>query len=195
MGWYSANPVDLDSLPEEKSAKKLMEYLGLDSTEAIIAKAREDFEAGEYQWVAQIMKQVIYADPTNGDARNLCADALEQLGDQAESGTWRNAYLTGAYELRNGNSAAQGQSAGGMKNTIAEWSVRMMFYNLAVSSDANAVQNDDVEFNLTVTDLGEITMAAVLMVFCCCLMVTESMLRQLLPPQRVVLHRPFLREH
>lgn len=155
MGWYNANPIDLDPLPEEESAKKLMEYIGLEDTKAIIKQAKKDFDAGEYQWVAQIMKQVIYADPTNTDARNLCADALEQLGYQAESGTWRNAYLTGAYELRNGNQALTGQSAGGMKNTIAEWSVRMMFDNLAVSSDANAAQNDDVEFNLTVKDLGE----------------------------------------
>lgn len=155
MGWYSANPVDLDPLPEEESAKKFMEYLGLDNTDAIIKKAKEDFDKGEYQWVAQIMKQVIYADPKNQDARNLCADALEQLGYQAESGTWRNAYLTGAYELRNGNSAAKGQTATGMMKTIAEWTVRMMFDNVAVSTDANKAQDDDVVFNLTVVDLNE----------------------------------------
>ncbi|MCF0145848.1 MAG: MBL fold metallo-hydrolase [Eubacterium sp.] len=153
MGWYDANPVDLDPLPEAESAGKLMEYLGLDSPEAVIEKAKEDFEKGEYQWVAQIMKEVVYADPENQDARNLCADALEQLGYQTESGTWRNAYLTGAYELRNGNSAAA--LAGGMMDTISEWTVRMMFDNAAVSADADKAQHDDVEFNLTVTDLNE----------------------------------------
>lgn len=150
MGWYDANPVDLDPLPEEESAKKLMEYMGIGGIDAVIAKAKEDFGKGEYQWVAQIMKQVIYADPKNQDARNLCADALEQLGYQAESGTWRNAYLTGALELRKGNQAANGQTAGGMKNTIAEWTVRMMLDNVAIGSNCNAAQNDDLDFNLVV---------------------------------------------
>ena len=80
---------------------------------------KKDFDKGEYQWVAQITNTLVYADPENKDARYLCADALEQLGYQAESGAWRNAYLTGAYELRNGtknypNSEGSGATALGM---------------------------------------------------------------------------------
>ena len=67
-----------------------------------LKKAKKDFDAGEYQWVAEITSVLVYADPENKDARYLCADALEQLGYQAESGTWRNAYLSGAKELREG---------------------------------------------------------------------------------------------
>src|SRR5262249_61266042 len=70
--------------------------------EAVIARAREDFKQGQYRWVASVMSQVVQADPGNRPARELGADALEQLGYQAEAGTWRNAYLYGAQELRNG---------------------------------------------------------------------------------------------
>lgn len=82
IGWYDANPVNLNLLEPSESAKKLLEYLG--DVDAVLEKARADFEAGEYQWVAQITKELIYADPENQEARNLCADALEQLGYQAE---------------------------------------------------------------------------------------------------------------
>ena len=64
--------------------------------------ARADYEKGEYQWVAQITNALVFADPSNMEARYLCADALEQLGYQAESGAWRNAYLVAAFELRSG---------------------------------------------------------------------------------------------
>ncbi|MFQ6962572.1 MAG: alkyl sulfatase dimerization domain-containing protein [Oscillospiraceae bacterium] len=65
--------------------------------------AKADFDKGEYQWVAEVTNTIVFADPTNTDARLLCADALEQLGYQAESGPWRNEYLTAAQELRHGN--------------------------------------------------------------------------------------------
>jgi alkyl sulfatase BDS1-like metallo-beta-lactamase superfamily hydrolase len=73
---------------------------------AVIARARDDFKAGNYRWVAQVMDQVVYADPANGEARALAAAALEQLGYLAESATWRNAYLLGAQELRRGPGAS-----------------------------------------------------------------------------------------
>ena len=57
-----------------------------------IARAREDFAKGEYRWVADAMSQVVFAEPDNRAARELGADALEQLGYQSESATWRNAY-------------------------------------------------------------------------------------------------------
>jgi alkyl sulfatase BDS1-like metallo-beta-lactamase superfamily hydrolase len=68
--------------------------------DAVVARARSDFEAGNYQWVVTVMKQVVFADPSNSEARNLAADAFEQLGYFAESAPWRNAYLLAAQELR-----------------------------------------------------------------------------------------------
>ena len=63
--------------------------------DAVLAKAREAFAAGEYRWVAEVVNHVVFADPDNKEARALQADVLEQLGYQSEAGTWRNLYLTG----------------------------------------------------------------------------------------------------
>lgn len=153
IGWYDANPVNLNLLTPEDTAKKLVEYLG--DTNAVLAKAREDFADGEYQWVAQITKELIFADPTNQEARNLCADALEQLGYQAESGPWRNAYLVGAMELRNGNQSASAVKASGMEASVREMTMDMLFDYIAIRTDANAAQETDVAFNLVISDLNE----------------------------------------
>jgi alkyl sulfatase BDS1-like metallo-beta-lactamase superfamily hydrolase len=68
----------------------------------VVAAARVAFEEGDYRWVAEVVKHVVFADPSHRDGRELLADALEQLGYQAETGPWRNFYLTGAKELRDG---------------------------------------------------------------------------------------------
>ena len=153
LGWYDANPVNLNPLPPSDTAKKLVEYLG--STDAVLRKARKDFEKGDYQWVAQITKELVFADPSNQKARNLCADALEQLGYQAESGAWRNAYLMGAAELRKGNLSGLARTANGLGSAMKEMTVDMLLDYIAILTDANAAQNDDVTLNLIVTDENE----------------------------------------
>lgn len=153
LGWYDANPVNLDPLPPSETAKKMVEYLG--STEAVLLRAKKDYNKGEYQWVAQITKELVFADPYNQKARNLCADALEQLGYQAESGAWRNAYLMGAAELRNGNLSGRARTANGLTNSMRAMTVSMLLDYIAILTDANAAQNDDLTLNLTVTDENE----------------------------------------
>jgi len=153
LGWYDANPVNLNPLPPSDTAKKLVEYLG--STDAVLRKARKDFEKGDYQWVAQITKELVFADPSNQKARNLCADALEQLGYQAESGAWRNAYLMGAAELCKGNLSGLARTANGLGSAMKEMTVDMLLDYISILTDANAAQNDDVTLNLIVTDANE----------------------------------------
>ena len=153
LGWYDANSVNLDPLPPSDAAKKLVEYLG--STELVLCKAKKDYAKGEYQWVAQITKELVFADPSNQKARSLCADALEQLGYQAESGAWRNAYLMGAAELRNGNLSGRARTANGLTNSMRAMTVSMLLDYIAILTDANAAQNDDLTLNLTVTDENE----------------------------------------
>ena len=153
LGWYDANPVNLNPLPPSDTAKKLVEYLG--STDAVLRKARKDFEKGDYHWVAPITKELVFADPSNQKARNLCADALEQLGYQAESGAWRNAYLMGAAELRKGNLSGLARTANGLGSAMKEMTVDMLLDYISILTDANAAQNDDVTLNLIVTDVNE----------------------------------------
>ena len=100
IGWYDGNPANLNRLPRVEGARKYVEYMG--GADAVVARARDDFKAGNYRWVAEVMNQVVFADPSNKVARNLAADALEQLGYLAESAPLRNAYLLGAQELRSG---------------------------------------------------------------------------------------------
>lgn len=100
LGWFNGNPAQLHTLPPVEAAKKYVAYMG--GSQAVLARAKEDFANGEYRWVAEVAGRVVFADPANVEARELEADALEQMGYQAESGPWRNFYLTGAQELRHG---------------------------------------------------------------------------------------------
>ena len=94
LGWYDANPAHLDVLPPVERARKYVDYMG--GADAVMTRARIDFENGEYRIVADVLNHVVFADPSNVQARQLGADALEQLGYVAESATYRNAFLTGA---------------------------------------------------------------------------------------------------
>jgi alkyl sulfatase BDS1-like metallo-beta-lactamase superfamily hydrolase len=125
IGWYDGNPANLHALPAEPAAAKFVEYMG--GADAIIARAREDYANGEYRWVAQVMSQVVFADPENEEARLLEADALEQLGYQAEAGTWRNWYLQGAWELRNGIPVSPGTGGSDSPDTLKAMSIPLFF--------------------------------------------------------------------
>lgn len=100
LGWYDSNPANLDPLPPEEVGKKYVAAMG--GADAVLKQAKEAIDKGEYRWAAEMLKHVVFADPSNQAARNLEADALEQLGYQTENPTWRNEFLMGAYELRNG---------------------------------------------------------------------------------------------
>ncbi|MDE3135247.1 MAG: MBL fold metallo-hydrolase [Acidobacteriota bacterium] len=100
LGWFDGNPATLHPLSPVEASKRYVEFMG--GAEAVLNKAMAYFDKGEYRWVAQVVNHVVFAEPQNQVARNLQADALEQLGFQAESGPWRNFYLTGARELREG---------------------------------------------------------------------------------------------
>jgi alkyl sulfatase BDS1-like metallo-beta-lactamase superfamily hydrolase len=122
IGWYDANPANLNPLPPVERGRKYVEYMG--GVEAVIRRARDDFARGEYRFVAEAMSHVVFADPENAEARQLGADALEQLGYAAESATWRNAYVLGALELR------QGLPAAGARTPVSPDLVRGMSLDL-----------------------------------------------------------------
>lgn len=150
MGWYDANPVHLNELAPSESAKKYVEYLG--DTDEVLRKAKDDFDRGEYQWVAEITNVLVYADPENMEARYLCADALEQLGYAAESGTWRNAYLTGAKELREGTVQDPELKATSNEDTKLAMTAPMILDYMGIMLDANAAQDLNLRINLALTD-------------------------------------------
>ena len=150
MGWYDANPVNLNPLTPSDSAKKYVEYMG--DTGEVLKKARADFDKGEYQWVAEITNVLVFADPGNQEARYLCADALEQLGYQAESGTWRNAYLSGAKELREGTTTDTALKANSSADLKKSMTPEMMMDYMGILTDSNAAQDVNLKINLNFTD-------------------------------------------
>ena len=150
MGWYDANPIHLDELEPAEYAKKLVEYLG--DADRVLEMARADYEKGEYQWVAQIANTLVFADPTNQDARYLCADALEQLGYQAESGAWRNAYLTAALELRNGTENYPQTGRIGVGTTAQGMDAQTMLDYMGILLDAEKLADKSFTVNLKFTD-------------------------------------------
>lgn len=150
MGWYDANPVHLNELEPSEYAKKMVEYLG--DTEKVLKMARADFERGEYQWVAQITNTLVFADPTNQDARYLCADALEQLGYQAESGAWRNAYLVAASELRNGTEQYPKVAQLGVGTTAQGMDAQTMLDYMGIMMDTEKLADCCFTINLKLSD-------------------------------------------
>jgi alkyl sulfatase BDS1-like metallo-beta-lactamase superfamily hydrolase len=132
LSWYDAHPASLHALPPVAAAVKTLDYMG--GIDTVLQRARADFERGEYRWVAQLMQQAVYAHPDRSDARELAAQALEQMAYQAESATWRNACLLGAREYRQGPPAPI--APGGAFALLGAMSTEMVFDALAVRLNA-----------------------------------------------------------
>lgn len=151
LGWFSGNPSTLHQLPDVEAGKKQVEYMG--GSEAILDKAKTDYEQGNYRWVAQVLNYVVYAEPDNKNAKSLLADTLEQLGYQSENGTWRNFYLTGAKELREGVHPEQMLSPNS-PDMVSAMPMESFFDYLAIKLNGpKAAQNAmTVNFNLPDTN-------------------------------------------
>lgn len=120
----------------------------------VLARAHEAFAKGDYRWVSQVANQLVFADPGNREARALQADALEQLGYQTENSTWRNAYLSGAQELRQGV-AVERRGGSASRDLLEALTVPMFFDYLAVRLDADKAAGRTMTINWTFTDLKE----------------------------------------
>ncbi|KFN02008.1 MBL fold metallo-hydrolase [Bacillus clarus] len=152
IGWYNGNPVDLNKLFPEDSAKKYVAYMG--GEDAVLEKAKKSFQNGEYQWVAEVTKQVIYANPNNKDAKLLCADALEQLGYIAESGPWRNEYLMGAQELRSGNVTIPISTIS--TEVLNALPIQNILYLFSIRLDGIQAEDYDYKINFVIPDRNEV---------------------------------------
>ena len=152
LGWYDANPAHLDPLPPVARARKYVEYMG--GAKSVIARAREDLARGEYRFVAEVMSQAVFADPGNVEARELGADALEQLGYAAESAVWRNAYLLGALELRRGRADAVAR-APVSPDLVRAMSLELLFDYLGVRLNAAKAEGKRIIVNWVFRDLGQ----------------------------------------
>jgi len=152
LGWYDANPVHLDPLPPVEAGKKYVEYMG--GAEAILARAARDFAKGEFRFVAQAVSHLVFAEPDNQAARALLADSFEQLGYAAESATWRNAYLFGAQELRQGMPKAPPRPAM-PRETLAALRTEQLWDVLGVRLNGPKAEGKHIVLNWRFTDTNE----------------------------------------
>ncbi len=152
FGWYDGNPAHLDPLPPVEAGRRYVEAMG--GAAAVLEQARGAFERGEYRWVAMLLDHLVFAEPENVRARELLAAAYDQLGYQAESGVWRDVYLTGALELRHGAQASPTSlaSAAGLLQRLP---LELFFASLATRLDGREAQGRDTKINLVFTDVGE----------------------------------------
>jgi alkyl sulfatase BDS1-like metallo-beta-lactamase superfamily hydrolase len=150
LSWYDGNPANLWKLPPVDAGQRYVELAG--GADALLESARRSFDAGEYRWVVELVNHLVFADPTNTAARELQADALEQLGYQSESATFRNAFLTGAQELRNGTLPSRPAGRSGYLDAMT---VDQLFDSLAVRLNAEQVAGCSASVNFTFTDLGQ----------------------------------------
>ena len=151
MGFYDGNPANLNPLPPVETAKYTVEAMGGEA--AVLEKMRAAMTTGEYRWAAQLGNQLLFANPDNGDARKAQAEALEQMGYQSENATWRNMYLTGAMELRNGVPPHAGTSVS--VDMVRAMSPQMFFDFLAVRLDSEKAAGHDLTLNWTFEDLNK----------------------------------------
>jgi alkyl sulfatase BDS1-like metallo-beta-lactamase superfamily hydrolase len=149
MGFYDGNPANLNPLPPVDTAKRTVEAMG--GGAAVLDKMRKAMASGDYRWAAQLGNQLLFAEPDNADAHKAQAETLEQLGYQSENATWRNMYLTGAMELRNGVPPHAGTSVS--VDMVRAMSPEMFFDYLAVRLDSDKAVNHDLTLNWTFDDL------------------------------------------
>ena len=152
MGWYTGNPSDLNNLPPTNAAVNYVDYMG--GEQAVLEKAQADFAQGNYRWVAEVLKHVVFANPQSKKGKALLADTYEQLGYQAESGPWRSVYLQGAYELRNGTPESGGLTTAS-PDIIKNMPPEMLFDYLSVRILPEKAEGKDFSINIAFTDLEE----------------------------------------
>jgi linear primary-alkylsulfatase len=150
LSWYDGNPARLNTHPPVEAAKRYVAFMG--GADKVLAQARASFDAGDYRWVAEVVNHLVFAEPSNRAARELQADALEQLGYQAESATFRNAYLTGAQELRQGLAPARPVTRAGL---FAALTIEQAFDAMAIRLKSEAVAGLALAINFAFTDIHE----------------------------------------
>lgn len=151
MGWFDGNPAHLWEHPPVEQARRYVEFMG--GAEAVLEKARRSFEEGDYRWVAEVVNRVVFAEPENREARRLQAEALEHLAYGAENATWRNFFLMGARELRDGISGTPTATA--PPDVLAQLTVGQLLDAMAIRLDGPRAAEHHLRIDWSTTDPDE----------------------------------------
>ena len=150
IGWYDGNPAHLWQHPPQEAAARYVTAIG--GIDATVAKAKEFFDDGDLRFAAELGSHAVFAQPDHVGAKTLLADVLEQLGFGAENATWRNAYLTGAQELRTGVQPTPMTAAGGMAPAMT---TTQLFDSIAIRIDGPRAWDTTLSINWVISDAGE----------------------------------------
>ena len=152
MGAYDGNPANLDPLPPQDSARKYLELIG--GADKAVAAAQAAYDKGEYRWAAELLNHAVFGDPSSKPAKELLAKTYEQMGYMSEAATWRNAYLAGAMELREGPTK-RGVDLSYFVEMLAQTPVERFLERMAASLDGPAAEGKNLKVNLVLSDTRE----------------------------------------
>lgn len=147
FGWYDGNPANLDPLPPEQAGERYVAAMG--GPQAVIDQASGAFDQGEYRWAATLLSHLVFSDPEHQEGRALLARTFEQLGYQAESGPWRDVYLSGALELRSGVKASPPVRSA---EILIALPLNLFFDALAANFKAEEAEGKDLRLNFVFSD-------------------------------------------
>ncbi|WP_026931048.1 alkyl/aryl-sulfatase [Glycomyces tenuis] len=151
LGWFDGNPANLWQHTPVERAKRYLALAG--GADKVVDAARTAFEAGDYRWAAEILGHAVFAEPGHAEASALLADTYEQLGYGAENGTWRNFYLSGATELREGNFGTPTETTSA--DMIGQLSPELFFAAIALQVDGPRAWDERLSIDVVLTDTGE----------------------------------------
>lgn len=149
MGWFDGNPARLWPHPPAGQAQRYVAAIG--GIERVVDLAQTAFDDGDLRWAATLLDHAIFTDENHAAARELYADTLEQLGYGAENGTWRNFFLSGATELRDGNFGTPTVTSA--PAILAQLTPEQLLDAIAISVDGPKAWDLDLSIDLTFTDV------------------------------------------
>ena len=145
MGWFDGNPGRLWPHPPEALAPRYVDAMG--GIDRVVELAKAAFDSGDFRWAATLLDHAIFTDSEHAAARALYSDTLEQLAYGAENATWRNFFLSGAAELRDGNLGTAVQVAS--PTMLSQLTPEQIFDSLAIRVNGPRSWDLDLAFDIT----------------------------------------------
>lgn len=148
MGWFDGNPGRLWPHPPEALAPRYVEAMG--GIDRVVDLARDALAAGDFRWAATLLDHAVFTDAEHAGARDLYADTLEQLAYGAENATWRNFFLSGATELRDGTFGTAGQVTS--PTLLSQLTPEQIFDSLAIRVNGPRSWDLDIAIDIAFAD-------------------------------------------
>ena len=150
MGWFDGNPGRLWQHPPQALGPRYVEAIG--GLDRVVELAQQAFDDGDFRWAATLLDHAIFTDEKHAGARSLYADTLEQLAYGAENAVWRNFFLSGATELREGNFGTPTQTAS--PSLMSQLTPEQMFDTFAINVNGPRAWDLDLIIDVIFVDLA-----------------------------------------